>query len=90
MKKKLAIALALALRALTCDPSVAMDENFVVAARLAQGPGNVTITGAGRIVMSQHQFYEPQISVVELSPDGATAPFPNAETNSRVSGTILA
>ncbi|GLI95425.1 periplasmic protein [Methylocystis echinoides] len=60
-----------------------MDQSFAVVARLVQGPGNVTITDAGRIVMSQHQFYEPQISVVELNPDGDTAPFPNAETNSR-------
>jgi sugar lactone lactonase YvrE len=85
VKKKLVVTLILilALPALTCDPSVAMDQNFDVVARLAQGPGNVTITGSGRIVMSQHQFYEPQNSVVELRPHGDTAPFPNVETNGR-------
>ena len=81
MKKKLILALVLA--ALSSGPVVAMDKNFDIVARLTQGPGNVTITSTGRIVMSQHQFYEPQISVVELRPDGVTAPFPNAEMNDR-------
>lgn len=83
MKKKLLFALALALPAIAGEPGFAMDQNFDVVARLAQGPGNVTVTANGRIVMSQHQFYEPPFSVVELGRDGATAPFPNAETNSR-------
>jgi sugar lactone lactonase YvrE len=83
VKKKLVFALALGLPALTGEPGLALDQNFDVVARLAQGPGNVTVTANGRIVMSQHQFYEPQFSVVELRPDGGTAPFPNAETNGR-------
>lgn len=82
MKNKLLFALALALPAIAGEPGFAMDQNFDVVARLAQGPGNVTVTANGRIVMSQHQFYEPSFSVVELR-DGATSPFPNAETNSR-------
>ena len=81
MMKKLVLALALS--ALSSGPSVAMDQNFDVVARLTQGPGNVTITSTGQIVMSQHQFYEPRISVVELHPDGVIAPFPNAEMNGR-------
>ena len=81
MKKKLIFTLVLA--ALSSGPGVAMDKNFDIVARLMQGPGNVTITSTGRIVMSQHQFYEPRISVVELRSDGVTAPFPNAEMNDR-------
>ena len=77
------LILSLALLALTSHSGLAMDQNFDVLAKLTQGPGNVTITRAGRIVMSQHQFYAPRISVVELRPDGVTAPFPNAEMNDR-------
>ena len=29
--------------------------NYDIIARLTQAPGNVTVTGAGRIIMSQHQ-----------------------------------
>ena len=74
---------SLALLALAGHSGLAMDQNFDVLAKLTRGPGNVTITSTGRIVMSQHQFYEPQISVVELRPDGITTPFPNAEMNDR-------
>ncbi|WP_292533139.1 L-dopachrome tautomerase-related protein [Methylocystis sp.] len=81
MKKKLIFTFVLA--ALSSGPVDAMDKNFDIVARLTQGPGNVTITSTGRIVMSQHQFYEPQISVVELRPDRVTVPFPNAEMNDR-------
>ncbi|MGJ0508975.1 MAG: L-dopachrome tautomerase-related protein [Methylocystis sp.] len=83
MKKSLVLALALALPALSSGSGVAMDQSFAIVARLTQGPGNVTITSTGQIIMSQHQFYEPQFSVVELRPDGGTAPFPNTETNGR-------
>jgi sugar lactone lactonase YvrE len=83
VKNKLVLALALALPALSSGSGFAMDRTFDVVARLAQGPGNVTVTSAGRIIMSQHQFYEPKASVVELHADGVTAPFPNTETNDR-------
>jgi sugar lactone lactonase YvrE len=83
VKKKLVLALAISLSALSSGSGVGMDQNFDVVARLTQDPGNVTITSRGQIVMSQHQFYEPRFSVVELSPNGVTAPFPNAEMNDR-------
>jgi sugar lactone lactonase YvrE len=54
-------------------------------ALLSQGPGNVTVTPAGRIVLSQHQFYEPQASVVEYLGDGYVRPFPNRDLNDRAS-----
>ncbi len=49
-----------------------------VVAELEQGPGNVTVTPDGRIIMSQHQFYAPALRVVELTADGALVPFPTA------------
>ncbi|WP_245291600.1 major royal jelly family protein [Methylosinus sp. R-45379] len=50
---------------------------------LQQGPGNVTATPAGKIVMSQHQFYEPSASVVEWRADGTIKPFPSEALNDR-------
>lgn len=52
--------------------------NFEIAASLDTGPGNVTVTDDGRIIMSQHQFYQPNYSVVELR-NNAPIPFPNDE-----------
>jgi len=47
-----------------------------VVAKLEQGPGNVAVTPEGRIILSQHQFYDPELRVIELLPDGRTVPFP--------------
>lgn len=54
------------------------NSNFEVFAKLNTGPGNVTATANGRIIMSQHQFYQPQYTVVEYK-DQALVPFPNKE-----------
>lgn len=51
---------------------------FDVLAELDTGPGNVTVTDNRRIVMSLHQFYQPQYAVVEYK-DGQLIPFPNRE-----------
>ncbi len=37
------------------------------------------------MIMSQHQFYEPDNSVVERQGDGTLTPFPNKELNDRQS-----
>jgi sugar lactone lactonase YvrE len=52
--------------------------NFNIVANLDTGPGNVTVMDNGRIIMSQHQFYQPNYSVVELR-DNRLIPFPNDE-----------
>ncbi|MCQ8128437.1 major royal jelly family protein [Methylomonas rivi] len=52
------------------------NSHFEVLAELDTGPGNVTATANGRIVMSQHQFYQPQYAVVEYK-DHKLIPFPN-------------
>ncbi len=57
--------------------------NYEIVARLSQAPGNVTVTGGGRVIMSQHQFYEPNDSVVERQANGSLTPFPNQELNDR-------
>jgi sugar lactone lactonase YvrE len=55
----------------------AADPGVEVVATLTQAPGNVAVTPAGRIILSQHQFYSPDLRVVELLPDGRTVAFPN-------------
>jgi sugar lactone lactonase YvrE len=57
--------------------------NYNIIARLNEGPGNITVTVDGRIILSLHQFYEPKYSVVELKKDGSLVPFPNGELNNR-------
>jgi sugar lactone lactonase YvrE len=57
--------------------------NYDIVANLQQGPGNVTVTDSGRIIMSQHQFYDPQYSVVEFQGNDAVVPFPKKTMNDR-------
>ena len=52
--------------------------NFDIIANLDEGPGNVTVTDNGRIIMSLHQFYQPKFTVVEYK-DKKLVPFPNKE-----------
>lgn len=52
--------------------------NFDIIAHLDNGPGNVTVTDTGRIIMSMHQFYQPKFTVVEYK-DNTLVPFPNRE-----------
>ena len=54
------------------------NSNFEILANLDKGPGNVTATPSGRIVMSLHQFYQPQYTVVEYK-NQKLVPFPNQE-----------
>lgn len=56
----------------------APDVKLEVVATLSQGPGNIAVTPEGRIILSQHQFYAPELRIVELLKDGRTVPFPNA------------
>lgn len=52
--------------------------NFDIIASLDNGPGNVTVTDNGRIIMSLHQFYQPKFTVVEYK-DNTLVPFPNRD-----------
>lgn len=46
-------------------------------ARIDQGPGNITVTPDGRILLSLHQFFGPEWRVVELAENGELVPFPD-------------
>ena len=63
--------------ALASHTSAESGSNYEIVARLTQVPGNVTVTGTGRIIMSQHQFYGPKYSVMERQGDGSLTPFPS-------------
>ncbi len=39
-------------------------------------PGNLAIAPDGRMFMSVHGFYDPDVRVVEVMPDGSTVPYP--------------
>ncbi|MBT9098877.1 hypothetical protein KFZ76_14295 [Methylovulum psychrotolerans] len=71
---KLVAISVLALLAIRADAK----SNFDIIANLDNGPGNVTVTDNGRIIMSLHQFYQPKFTVVEYK-DNTIVPFPNRE-----------
>lgn len=72
-----ALLLALApLPTLAADtPPPLPDPRLEVVATLEQGPGNVAVTPEGRVIVSLHQFYAPEVRVAELR-DGKLVPFP--------------
>ena len=58
------------------DEVLADKSNFDIMANLDNGPGNVTVTADGRIIMSLHPFYLPKYTVVEYK-NKVLTPFPN-------------
>ena len=52
--------------------------SFEIVANLDKGPGNVSVMDDGRIMMSMHQFYRPEFTVVEYK-NNKLIPFPNEE-----------
>ena len=65
--------------ALTVGAPPALAESLQIVATLDRAPGNVTVTPDGRLLLSQHQFLEPEHRVVEFLEDGSTRPFPTPE-----------
>ena len=55
------------------------DAALEIVATLEKGPGNIAVTPEGRIIISLHQFYEPEYRVMELLQDGRLVPFPNED-----------
>jgi sugar lactone lactonase YvrE len=68
----------------TCYIAVANESHYDILAKLDNGPGNVTVTDSGRIIMSMHQFYHPQYTVVEYK-NNVLVPFPNEELSAAAS-----
>lgn len=42
-------------------------------------PGNLAIGADGRVFMSVHEFYGPELRIVEVMPDGSTVPYPTED-----------
>ncbi len=57
--------------------------DFEIIGKFDEAPGNLAVTADGRFIMSLHQFYEPEHSVVERLPDNSLIPFPNKAWNAR-------
>jgi sugar lactone lactonase YvrE len=50
-------------------------------AKMKEAPGNVAALPDGSVVVSLHQFFDPQNKVVRVSADGLLKPFPDATWN---------
>ena len=48
---------------------------FEVVAELQQGPGNITVTPAGDIIVSLHQFFDHAVRVARVNDDGSLTEF---------------
>ncbi len=55
----------------------AMAQDVEVFGAFDQTPGNVTVSGDGRVFVSMHQLFQPSLAVAEVV-DGELVPFPNA------------
>jgi len=55
------------------------DLDWEVVAELDQAPGNLTVTPEGRIFVSVHQHFSPDLRMAEVDPEDSTRliPFPN-------------
>jgi len=62
-----------------CATAPAPENRLEVVAELTQAPGNIAVTSDGRLIVSQHSLYRPEIPVVEVLADGSVRPFPNAD-----------
>jgi sugar lactone lactonase YvrE len=53
------------------DPAAGLE----VVAELTEGPGNITVTPAGQIIVSLHQFYNHDVRVARVIDNARLAPF---------------
>ncbi|MDY6936647.1 MAG: L-dopachrome tautomerase-related protein [Cyanobacteriota bacterium] len=58
------------------------ERSIEIVAETELAPGNITVTPDGRIIVSMHQFFNPEYPVMELTDDGKLVPFPNSEFSS--------
>ena len=82
---------ALALSAVGANPVTEADRKgnratLEVVAELAQGPGNITVTPDGLILVSLHQFYDHDIRVARLGDNAQLTPFAAAANVNSVLG----
>jgi Major royal jelly protein len=71
-----------------CPITETEKSTYDILAKLDNAPGNVTVTEEGRIIMSLHQFYQPQYTVVEYK-NKILVPFPTKELSAAGSKSAL-
>ncbi|WGF87315.1 L-dopachrome tautomerase-related protein [Marinivivus vitaminiproducens] len=60
------------------DPGPSPGAGFETVTLLEHAPGGITVTTNERVILSQHQFYNPEIKVIEWREhDGSIRPYPN-------------
>ncbi|MGF1502406.1 MAG: L-dopachrome tautomerase-related protein [Paracoccaceae bacterium] len=79
MRMPAILAAGLATLALPAVSDEVETAQLEIVAEFDTGPGNVTVTPEGRIIVSMHQFYAPEVRVYEVGPEGARAPFPTPD-----------
>jgi sugar lactone lactonase YvrE len=52
---------------------------YNVYAEVQVSPGNITVTPDNRVIVSMHQFFEPEFRLVEVTPENQLIPFPNEQ-----------
>ena len=57
-----------------------------IVAELQEGPGNITVTPTGRILVSLHQFFNHDVRVAEVNNKGRLVPFATAANVNSVLG----
>lgn len=72
--------------ALAVQASAAPEPLFEIVAELDKGPGNITVTPTGRIIVSLHQFFGHAARVVQVGNDGTLKEFAAAANLDSVLG----
>ena len=94
MNRFIAVAAVLSAMALyACDHSNNPQESvqdtaagFDIVAELQEGPGNITVTPTGRILVSLHQFFNHDVRVAGVNDKGQLEPFAAAANLNSVLG----
>ena len=60
------------------EPQEPVSKALQIVAALDQGPGNITVTPAGEIFVSLHQFFNYETRVARVETDGSLTPFAEA------------
>lgn len=86
--KKFVVFLFLLIMTVACahGQTAAQQAVFEIVAKLDVGPGNITVTPTGKILVSLHQFYGHPLRVVHIQDHGQLVPFATAANLNAVLG----
>lgn len=75
------LAIAMVTPVLSQQRQVNNSPELEIVAQLNVAPGNIAVGSDGRIFLSLHQAYQPELKVVELLDNGSVKPFPDRDWN---------